>query len=148
MFINFKRGFTLIELLVVLAIIGLLSSIIMAVLRDGRSRAADASVKSNLVTIRTQSAVVYDSDGSYSNLFVSGSVADNAYNQAVISSGHSGTAGFRGVSPDGRDWYAIVRLTRPIGSPTRAWCVDSEGSSRLVNWIESPVALPPCPAAI
>jgi type II secretion system protein G len=47
-----RRGFTLIELLVVVAIIGLLSSIVLASLNTARSKARDATRLSNMKTLQ------------------------------------------------------------------------------------------------
>lgn len=66
MHIQRSRGFTLIELLVVIAIIGILSAVVLASLNTARSKGNDAAIKSNLDTIRTQSAIYYDSNNSYS----------------------------------------------------------------------------------
>ncbi len=60
-----RRGFTLIELLVVIAIIGILSAVVLASLNTARSKGNDASIKSNLDTIRTQSAIYYDTNNGY-----------------------------------------------------------------------------------
>ena len=62
-----RRGFTLIELLVVIAIIGILSAVVLASLNTARSKGNDAAIKSNLDTIRTQSAIFYDSNNGWSN---------------------------------------------------------------------------------
>jgi len=62
---NWKKGFTLIELLIVIAIIGVLSTLLMANFIGVRQRARDAQRKSDLRQI--QSALeIYRSDmGSY-----------------------------------------------------------------------------------
>lgn len=53
-----KRGFTLIELLVVISIIALLSSIVLAALRDARERANIASIRSNMKNMQAQGALL------------------------------------------------------------------------------------------
>ncbi|MFZ2204977.1 MAG: type II secretion system protein [Minisyncoccia bacterium] len=57
---NLKRGFTLIELLVVVAIIGILSSVVLASLNSARIKGSDAAVKANLANLRGQAAICYD----------------------------------------------------------------------------------------
>ena len=66
-----KKGFTLIELLVILAIVSLLSSIILANLKTSRDRGANAAIRANINTIRTQSEIVYDETVKVANQFVS-----------------------------------------------------------------------------
>jgi prepilin-type N-terminal cleavage/methylation domain-containing protein len=60
-----KKGFTLIELLVVIAIIGILSAVVLASLNTARAKGNDASIKSNLDTVRTQAAIYYDTNSGY-----------------------------------------------------------------------------------
>lgn len=48
-----KQGFTLIELLVVIAIIGILSSVVLASIKDVRMRANDAARISDIRSIKT-----------------------------------------------------------------------------------------------
>jgi type II secretion system protein G len=63
---NFKnRGFTLIELLVVVAIIGLLSSVVMASLNSARAKARDAKRIAELSQIRTALELFYNDKGYY-----------------------------------------------------------------------------------
>src|SRR5688572_6538667 len=59
------KGFTLIELLVVVAIIGLLSSVVLASLSTARAKAKDARRLSDMHSIQTALALYYDSFGVY-----------------------------------------------------------------------------------
>jgi prepilin-type N-terminal cleavage/methylation domain-containing protein len=60
-----SRGFTLIELLMVIAIIGLLSSIIMASLNDARKRALDARRLMDMRSIQTALELYKTTYGTY-----------------------------------------------------------------------------------
>ena len=60
-----SSGFTLIELLVVVAIIGLLSSIVLASLNSARSKARDAYRISSIRQVQTALELYYDTNGSY-----------------------------------------------------------------------------------
>ena len=61
-----RQGFTLIELLLVVSIIGILIGITMRYLGGARAKGNDASVQSNLGTIRALSEIYYlDNFNSY-----------------------------------------------------------------------------------
>ena len=60
-----QLGFTLIELLVVISIIGVLSSIVLASVANGRKKAHEGEIKSNLIQIRTALELYYSANGSY-----------------------------------------------------------------------------------
>lgn len=60
-----KHGFTLIELLIVIAVIGLLSSIILASLNDTRKKGRDARRIADLAQIRNALELYYDDHGYY-----------------------------------------------------------------------------------
>lgn len=60
-----KRGFTLIELLVVVAIIGMLSSVVLAALDAARASARDARRQQDIKQIQTAMELYYSANGSY-----------------------------------------------------------------------------------
>ncbi len=62
---NTKRGFTLIEILVVIAIIGILSSVVLASLATSRAKARDARRIADLEEVKKALELYYDSNGAY-----------------------------------------------------------------------------------
>ena len=64
-FVKINSGFTLIELLVVIAIISLLSSIIFASVKNARTKAIDARIKSDMLQMRNQAETFAILHGSY-----------------------------------------------------------------------------------
>lgn len=62
-----NKGFTLIELLVVVAIIGLLSSVVLASLNTARTKANDAARISGIRQLQSALEFYYDKYGSYPN---------------------------------------------------------------------------------
>ena len=60
-----KKGFTLIELLVVVAIIGMLSSVVLASLNTARGSARDARRAGDLKSIQTALEIYHTTNGSY-----------------------------------------------------------------------------------
>tara|TARA_B100000508_G_scaffold60333_1_gene46974 strand:+ start:37902 stop:38366 length:465 start_codon:yes stop_codon:yes gene_type:complete len=62
-----KKGFTLIELLVVVAIIGMLSSVVLASLNTARGNARDTRRQSDLKQIQTALELYYNVNNAYPN---------------------------------------------------------------------------------
>lgn len=141
-----KKGFTLIELLVVIAIIGLMSSVVLASLNTARSKAANTTIKSGLVQLRSQATIYYNNNTinpfQYSNttvipgvtcgtpaLTVSGlfsdSVIQSMVNKVVASSGSASSY----CSVDSQTYVVVIPLKSAEGSITH-WCVDSAGASK------------------
>lgn len=61
----FQKGFTLIELLVVISIIGILTTLVAANLNSARSRARDATRKSDIRNIATALRLYFNDWGQY-----------------------------------------------------------------------------------
>lgn len=123
-----NKGFTLIELLVVLTVVGLMSSLLLVYVKSVKNQAIDNSIKSNLLTIRSQSAIYYSDVGNY-NYFISeadnpGTIQLQAYNMACYASGVACIS-----ASDPRGWYVKVSLK---SKPGFSWCVDYLGNSKEI----------------
>ena|SRR3569832_1558885 len=132
-----ERGFTLIELLVVIAIIGLLSSVIIASLNSARSKGSDASIKSNLETIRTQAELVYDNNSqSYATMCSDATIAAALSSAASnVSSGSVDTTltdagATTKVSCHAAANGSAYAVQAPLKSATGYWCIDSTGVAK------------------
>lgn len=62
-----NKGFTLIELLVVIAIISILTTVILFAVRSAKNKATDKAIQENLLTVRVQANLYFDTlgQGSY-----------------------------------------------------------------------------------
>jgi len=140
-----KKGFTLIELLVVVAIIGILASVVLAALNDSKNKGADASVKSNLNTIRGQAELFYTNNSnsflpsggstfniatcpvysmSGTNMLSKDKVISDAIAEAV-KRGANGSSCYNSSIA----WVIAVGLK---SDAALSWCVDSGGMSKQV----------------
>jgi len=123
--ISYKKnnGFTLIELLVVIAIIGLMSSIVLAALNSGRDKGSDASVKTQLVGIRSQ-AELYNTNN---NTYVAMCTTDPNIAKMVTAARAAG-GGVVADSPcnsNANTWAVSAKL-----KGGGFWCVDYLGKSK------------------
>jgi len=141
-----RDGFTLIELLVVVAIIGILASIILVSLGDSKAKSIDATIKSNLNTVKSQSQIFF-TDNYYSFLPTNGSAFSIDTCPSYDSSGTnmfskdkniaSAIAGATEKSGNGNacynsyDYWAVAIGLKTDSSVS--WCVDSEGNSKQVD---------------
>jgi prepilin-type N-terminal cleavage/methylation domain-containing protein len=132
-----SRGFTLIELLVVVAIIGMLSSIVLASMASARNKASDAAVKSNLRTLTVQAAFYQSNRGNYGTSVSAGTCptsgtsmfyADQNIRNALQEAGEAGGGATR-CATNGTDFAVSVQLR----SSSNHWCVDSESAVKEIT---------------
>lgn len=156
-FLRNNKGFTLIELLVVVAIIGLLSSVVLASLNGARVKARDAAVKSELIQLRNLIELDRSESSDYSKFQIGWRLSSNTcaiysvgnYKSQIVgmcdnivnslkASGlgeyymHIGTASGGIV-----DYSVMVGLPSKIdnaGNPSRMLCVGSSGRISEIAW--------------
>ncbi len=147
-----NKGFTVLELLVVIAIIGILSGIVMAGLNSSRKKGVDASIRTTLVSARSQAALYYETTGggtSYNNVCgngtsaigplvlaaaknLSSSVTVGGWNDNFVYSASGGGTNSAAICHDtAAGWAAIVSLKN--STTNSGWCVDSTGASKEVT---------------
>lgn len=132
-----NRGFTLIELLVVIAIIGILSAVVLASLNSARSKGNEASVQSNLNTIRVQAELYYGTNTNSYN--IGATITSNACSTVAqagsitvdpnIAAAIKGAKNAAGADSDCGVTATAYSIASPI-SGGGAWCIDSAGVSR------------------
>jgi prepilin-type N-terminal cleavage/methylation domain-containing protein len=127
--IDAQKGFTLMELLIVIAIIGIFSAVILASLDQSRTNAANASIKENLITIRSQAAIYFDTNASYGAGALLCTTNNSLFRDPTITSALLSIAQANGgISPtcksSSTSWLVLAQL-----KSGGYWCVDYTGAS-------------------
>lgn len=124
--IKTNKGFTLIELLVVVAIIGILSSVVLASLSSARNRGKDAAVKSGMASARVQVEILANG-GEYTTWCSNGVLVHGGdptlTNILSNINGNNGNLGIQCSLGTGGNSIALHSTLPTTGD----WCVDSSG---------------------
>ncbi len=109
-----QTGFTLIELLVVIAIVGLISSVLMTMVGQGRIKARDAKRKADLVQLQKGLEIYFNTNSTYP------STSGNWYAATGGCGGSYGYTGATGYIPNLAPTFVGVLPGDP--QPTSAAC--------------------------
>lgn len=156
---NKNKGFTLIELLVVIAIIGILASVVLASLSSARDKGKDASVKSQLASMKAQAELYFATGETYEGVCAADQSANGFGNttgpglfRAAHDSSGSATTGDTGLAIDNASgtandglesrcndtdagWAVVVPLSNSADGAglVKAYCSDNSGLSKEVT---------------
>ena len=122
---KYNKGFTLLELLVVIAVIGILTSVVLASMSQSREKGADGGIKEEMANVRTQAEVYYHT---HSNVYTGmcTSMGQNGVKPLLDKvSEYAGTAAT--CFESATKWAAAVQLKSQ--ATTTYFCVDSDGKA-------------------
>ena len=136
-----KKGFTLIELLVVVAIIGMLSSVVLASLNTARGSARDAQRGQNIKQVKTALELYFNDNNTYPQYGSAGAGRDVAGLSTYlvpkyIASIPTDPQGQLSYYVWGTNQYGLLIYTEKLG----VWC--RTGVNLNLGWWGSP---PTCP---
>mgnify|MGYP001578053705 CR=1 FL=1 len=125
-----KAGFTLIELLVVMLIIGILTTVVLALLANARSKGKDGAIKQELASLRSQAELYYNESAfSFNLLFTTNNTwaSANAKVGAILAAiNNKSTVHSAGSSVNA--WAAQARL---VLNTTQYACVSNANSVKI-----------------
>jgi prepilin-type N-terminal cleavage/methylation domain-containing protein/uncharacterized protein (TIGR02145 family) len=117
------RGFTLIELLIVIAIIGVLSTVVLASLNNARAKARDSARISNVKEVQKALAIFHSDNGSYPVSANNGDWAGNGSDYGSLP-----TSGSGGYIPNLAPAYIKELPVDPNQTAANGYIYKSNGS--------------------
>lgn len=124
-----QKGFTLVELVITIAIIGILSTVVLFSVVQYVNKSKDANIVGNLAILVSAGEVYYNSNQNY-NGFCASSVVTNAFNEMPKVEGSLPNCI---EASDDDSWVAYARM---FANDNYAYCVDSRGVKRRINWTD------------
>ena len=127
------RGFTLVELMLVIALIGILTSIILASIGNARTKGDEVKTKSQLAAIQTAATIYYGSHAnSYGSTVTNDCTTAGSFFQDTDS--HMAALVDIGTYPQGTTLTCNANDSAYAVSATLSngawWCVDSLGTAK------------------
>jgi prepilin-type N-terminal cleavage/methylation domain-containing protein len=117
------RGFTLIELLIVIAIVGVLSTVVLASLNSARAKARDSARISNVKEVQKALAIFHSDNGSYPVSANNGNWAGNGSDYGSLSN-----TGVNGYIPNLAPTYIKELPIDPNQTNANGYIYKSNGS--------------------
>ncbi|MEI8062387.1 MAG: type II secretion system protein [bacterium] len=128
-----NKGFTLVELLIVIAIIGILSSVVLANVSQGRTKAYDAKVQAQMASIRGDAEIYYITNGNYGITTYScglGMFADTASGMVNLTKSVNYPVGENTIVCNSDSVTKTYAVSDNMSGTSTYWCIDSKGTSK------------------
>ncbi|OGI61100.1 hypothetical protein A2814_02070 [Candidatus Nomurabacteria bacterium RIFCSPHIGHO2_01_FULL_38_19] len=125
-----EKGFTLIELLIVVAIIGILASVVLALLTTAKKKGEDSGIRTQMTSLRSEAELYAIANGnSYNNLFTGNNTwaSINTNIQNILTYINKQTAVHTAGSSTNQ-WAVQAQLKE---DPTNYVCVDYTATMKI-----------------